>query len=132
LADQRVEQIVVELIELVEHRPKLEVHRNPVAVVAAVVVLVAVVVDSIHHSLQFVRNPGIVGNTVVELVVAVVVLVVDTVVEHMDCMVVVVDHVNFVVSSVVLELLVVVAAELVLQLLGPVGLRRLGEQRERD
>ena len=44
------------LIELVEHRPKLEVHRNPV-VVAAVVVLVAVVVDSIHHSLQFVRNP---------------------------------------------------------------------------
>ena len=57
MADQRVEQIVVVLIELVEHRPKLEVHRNPVVVVAAVVVLVAVVVDSIHHSLQFVRNP---------------------------------------------------------------------------
>ena len=45
------------LIELVGHRPKLEVHRNPAVVVAAVVVLVAVVVDSIHHSLQFVRNP---------------------------------------------------------------------------
>ena len=59
-------------------------------------------------------------------------MIVDTVVEHMDCMVVVVDHVNFVVSSVVLDLLVVVAAELVLQLLGPVELRRLGEQRERD
>lgn len=119
------------LIELVEHRPKLEVHRNPVVVVAAVVVLVAVVVDSIHHSLQFVRNPDIVGNTVVELVVAVAaVLVVDTVVEHMDCMVVVVDHVNFVDSFVVL--LVVVAAELVLQLLEPVELRLLGEQRETD
>ena len=59
-------------------------------------------------------------------------MIVDTVVEHMDCMVVVVDHVNFVVSSVVLDLLVVVAAELVLQLLGPVELRRLEEQRERD
>ena len=44
--------------------------------------------------------------------------------------VVVVDHVNFVDSFVVL--LVVVAAELVLQLLEPVELRLLGEQRETD
>ena len=60
-------------------------------------------------------------------------LVVDTVVERMGCMVVVVDHVNFVGSFVVL-LLVVELGSLVVQWLrlGPEGLRRLGERRVMD